>query len=382
MIIKSFAAETAAAALKQVRREMGGEAIVLKTRQLADSPGGARVEVTACLEAASAFQSSQILSSRLNRETFASDPVQSPGLLDDPKATEAIDTEPLTPSPRMQNRLEMLEHKLDRLITVGRSPSAPGEATACESLRYRLADADLSDDFIAATIGAVAVHPSASSDPDQAAREILVARLAELMEPDLSFDPGHRVVFVGPAGAGKSTLMGKLAARLTILEKKKVVLVSLDKCKLAAGDEVRRYADVLNVDLIEPTDFHPGIEFAEDAITLIDSPALSAVAGPRDQLAEIIDAIAPQYRIAVFSSLMRRADALALAENMIPLAPTHLAVTMTDMTDRIGAAVSIAEVTGWKIAMIGDTPGGIGQIRQPDPDRAARLILQAEVSGD
>ena len=45
MIIKSFTAESATAAMKMVRKEMGGEAIVLKTRQVVDRhnrPGPSR----------------------------------------------------------------------------------------------------------------------------------------------------------------------------------------------------------------------------------------------------------------------------------------------------------------------------------------------------
>ncbi len=50
MIIKSFIAESAGAALKQVRHTMGGDAVVLKTRQVKDARGMAQVEVTALID--------------------------------------------------------------------------------------------------------------------------------------------------------------------------------------------------------------------------------------------------------------------------------------------------------------------------------------------
>ena len=61
MIIKSFVAESASAALKMVREEMGGDAIVLKTRQVFDRTNRPRVELTACIEKASVAQASTIL---------------------------------------------------------------------------------------------------------------------------------------------------------------------------------------------------------------------------------------------------------------------------------------------------------------------------------
>ncbi len=392
MIIKSFAAETAAAALKLVRREMGGDAIVLKTRQLAADRNGARVEVTACLEKASAYQSSEILSNRLDAETFSGGAETPPAPVTDaePISAEPTSTEPINAAliersrkaPDIYGRLDNMERKLDRLITAGQPAAQQGEPTVFDTIRDNLKDADLSDDLIASIIGAVAVHPSAATDPQTAVHELLVPRLAELMEPGLMFVPGDRVVFVGPAGAGKSTVMGKVAAQLTVQAKMKVTLTTLDNCKMAAADEVRRYADVLNASLVDAFEFEPDTKVISEAVTLIDTPALPARQDSLDQLKEAIDTINPTCCVAVFSSLMRTNDALAIAESMQTLMPTHLAVTMTDLTDRFGTAVSISDATGWKIAMIGDAPGGIGHIRQPDPDRTARLLLKTEVSGD
>ncbi len=382
MMIKSFAAETAAAALKLVRREMGGDAIVLKTRQLAEDRNGARVEITACLEKASAYQSSEILSNRLEAETFSGDTKTLPAPDTDAEPINAAFIERSRTTPDIYSRLDNMERKLDRLITAGQPAAQQGEPIVFDTIRDNLEDADLSDDLITSIIGAAAVHPSAATDPQTAVHELLVPRLAELMEPSLMFVPGDRVVFVGPAGAGKSTVMGKVAAQLTVQAKTKVTLATLDNCKMAATDEVRRYAEVLNASLVDAFEFEPDTKVISEAVTLIDTPALPARQDALDQLKEAIDAINPTCRVAVFSSLMRTNDALAIAESMQTLMPTHLAVTMTDLTDRLGTAVSISNATGWKIAMIGDAPGGIGHIRQPDPDRTARLLLKTEVSGD
>ncbi len=57
MIVKSFIADTVAGALKQARNELGGDAVILKTRKLDGvhpSAGGGRVEVTACVDKAAA----------------------------------------------------------------------------------------------------------------------------------------------------------------------------------------------------------------------------------------------------------------------------------------------------------------------------------------
>ncbi len=50
MRIKSYAAESVAAALKSVRAEMGADAFLLKTRNLLNPLGFEQVEVIACAE--------------------------------------------------------------------------------------------------------------------------------------------------------------------------------------------------------------------------------------------------------------------------------------------------------------------------------------------
>lgn len=379
MIIKSFIAENATAALKQVRREMGGEAMVLKTRQLTTAEGDTRVEITACLEKASAYQTSEILADHTPAKP-SPNRMASRWRLDDRQITpEGTDTPVETPD--LQSRLDDLGRKMDRLITNDLTAADRGLPTVLDTIRDNMKDADLTDELIASVIGAASVHPEAGTDPVATVHQILVERLAGLMEPNLTFELGAKVAFVGPAGAGKSTLLGKLAARLTVQEKKKVTMMTLDNCKMAATEEIRRYAEVLNAELADPSMLEETLESHKDTILLIDTPALPCKANDVARLADTLDEINPSIRVAVFSTLMRSNDALTLADAMQPLKPTHLAVTMTDLTDRLGTVISVAEHTGWSIAMIGDAPGGIGHVRQPDPDQTARLILKKEVTG-
>ncbi len=377
MIIKSFIAENAAAALKRVRQEMGGDSIVLKTRQITTPEGEQRVEITACLDKASVYQTSNILGDTpsltepSNRVRPSRRPDIVTGRMQDTVSPEA---------PSVQSRLHELDSKLNRMMANDLTASDLKLPAQLDIIRDNLKDADLTDDIIADLLGQCALHPDVSTEPVMVIHRLLVERLAAVMAPDLKYEPGDRVVFIGPAGAGKSTLLGKLAARLTVQEKKRVTLVTLDNCKMAAAEEIRRYAEVLNTEMSDFTSVSEQEESFDDAVMLIDTPALQPREEALDKLSANIDRLDPQIRIAVFSALMRSTDALSLAEKMQNLNPTHLGVTMTDLTVRHGAVIAVAERTGWPIAMIGDAPGGIGFLGQPDPDRTARTLLRTEVS--
>lgn len=53
--------------------------------------------------------------------------------------------------------------------------------------------------------------------------------------------------FVGPAGSGKTSAMIKMASQMVIREGKKVALLTTDTFKVGAADQMRIYAQILNV---------------------------------------------------------------------------------------------------------------------------------------
>lgn len=59
---------------------------------------------------------------------------------------------------------------------------------------------------------------------------------------------GPKVVFfVGPTGVGKTTTIAKIASRFCVDEKKKVVLLTADTYRIAAAEQLRTYANILEV---------------------------------------------------------------------------------------------------------------------------------------
>ncbi len=58
--------------------------------------------------------------------------------------------------------------------------------------------------------------------------------------------PGpHVLVLIGPTGVGKTTTLAKLAANLKLKERHRVGLITLDTYRIAAVDQLKRYADII-----------------------------------------------------------------------------------------------------------------------------------------
>ena len=56
-------------------------------------------------------------------------------------------------------------------------------------------------------------------------------------------------VFLGPTGVGKTTTLAKIAAKLSIVENKKIGLITADTYRIAAVEQLRTYSEILSIPL-------------------------------------------------------------------------------------------------------------------------------------
>ena len=84
---------------------------------------------------------------------------------------------------------------------------------------------------------------------------LIKARVAQLLEDEISVtgpistatDKCRLVALVGPTGVGKTTTIAKLAANHRLREKKRVGLITVDTYRVAAVEQLRTYADIIDL---------------------------------------------------------------------------------------------------------------------------------------
>ncbi|MEZ5359877.1 MAG: hypothetical protein R3F48_13745 [Candidatus Zixiibacteriota bacterium] len=346
MIIKSFTADTVAGALKRVRTELGGDAVILKTRKIApekQAEAGGRVEVTACLEKA-------------EKNAAVVVPQQVAATVE-PTAAPTIEI----PESRIRHiPSEAIAEKLDFLLdvfqmpirkgnfegTIGRAFTALLRADIPEYMAHDIADKltdrlDNNSDYAMVTSAAV---------------ELLYQQMPKIRDSYV-FKPGHKIVLVGPAGSGKTSLMGRLAGYLVAQRKISVSLTSLDQMKVSAPEELQTYADILDVDRFEmPREIDRSLLEREgkDKITFIDTPALNT----RDKnniaiYAEKLARINADRVIGVFPAWCRTSDLFDILRAFRPLGLTELAFTMVDQTNRLGGVIAMSIQYGLPVSIFG-----------------------------
>jgi len=229
-----------------------------------------------------------------------------------------------------------------------------------------------------------------SLTPGQALVKIIHAELVTILGSEsapLSFkaQPPVVIMLAGLQGAGKTTTAAKLAKRLIDIDKKKVMLVSVDihrpaailQLQTLAGevgalhcaseatekpvrivtralDEARRsHADVLIVDTAGR--LHVDTDMMEEVV------AVHAKAEPHETLF-VVDSMAGQDAV----------NAATAFDQSLPL--TGIVLTKTDGDAKGGVALSVREVTGKPIRFMG-VGEKVDALEAFHPDRVASRIL-------
>ncbi|MBR2185983.1 MAG: flagellar biosynthesis protein FlhF [Lachnospiraceae bacterium] len=75
----------------------------------------------------------------------------------------------------------------------------------------------------------------------------LILKFGEAATIEKNASEPEAVFFLGPTGVGKTTTIAKIASRLVVQDKKRIALVTTDTYRVKAAEQLRTYADILNV---------------------------------------------------------------------------------------------------------------------------------------
>ncbi len=420
MKVKLFHAETMHEAIRDIKAELGPDAIILSTKRVRQGSlpfglfGKPLLEVTAATdrdakefapipqpavpvqrqdtrplmptppaapEPAPLFQdtlSALLRRSATTQPTVPSAPMPSPVAPPRAKPTERVH--------RLKQDLQELHQRLttslpDAAPTGGAGFPAP-IARACRQLIAQGLRPASAENLCLALRRRLA---SQTAQTDGDIRETLHRILEEgirVSGPLLSPGDNYNVaMFVGPSGVGKTTAIVKLATHYRLEEHKSVVLITLDTCRTAAVEHLRMYADVLGVTLETAqttADVMDSIRRHREAnLILIDTPGFGANETARlAHLGGLKDSYGPIETHLVLSACTRMQDLRRTVARYDVCAPTRLLFTKLDETTEYGNLFELASQTTLPLSY-----WGIGQqvpedLELAQPGRLADLLLE------
>ena len=283
---------------------------------------------------------------------------------------------------------------LDRLTRRGALTEADVDA-ALREVRRALIEADVALDvarsFVEQVRGeAVGVSVVKSVTPGQMVVKIvhdqLIRTLGSDAQPiDLNAPAPVPLMLVGLQGSGKTTTAGKIAKRLTDLNKRKTLMASLDVRRPAAMEQLAVLGRQVSVDTLPiiagqtpPQIARRALEAARLGgydVVILDTAGRTTLDDAMMAEAAEVKAVAHPHEVLLVADALTGQDAVNLARAFNErVGLTGIVLTRVDGDGRGGAALSMRSVTGKPIKLIG-TGEKLDALEEFHPARIADRIL-------
>lgn len=431
--VRTFKAGSMQEALERVRNEMGGEAVILHTRQT-ERPRlfgfwkpRQEVEITAGLgvnvrplrrraeapAAAPRFtaevsdrgvevgrRTSDVGSQKSEAEKQETGPsslesgLQLSALSSRPDAGTphaalrtplSSDAQPSALNPQLASQLDTIQRMLEDLGKAGAARGATEVPSELFHLYADLIDAEVEEDLARELVFRLRQNCTPEQLGDAAASRALLTAMVESeirCSDPISATRGKRkvVALVGSTGVGKTTTIAKLAANLRLREGIKMGLVTVDTYRIAAVEQLRTYAEIIDLPMrvvTNPLEMRRTMdELVGLDLVLIDTAGRS----PRDELQIqelkrlLVEAQVDEVHL-VLSLTAGLRSLLATAEKFAAAGTTSLVLTKLDEAASMGTVLSLCRKVQLPISYLTtgqDVPDDIEPARS---SRVARLVL-------
>ena len=409
MIIKKFTGKTEAEATEAAKKELGSTLVIMNVREVKKKGLFAfllpkQIEVTAALE-----------EEALARPQYGS------------ILRTAADKEIRTEQQNLlaKNSTENIEKKLDSLQTLLESQLNNRQSEKEESAKTQdVPDAEEKEDKIQDMAVAEKKEEEKNPEQDKFIRLLYNKMLDNEMDEkyvnsiledasktkkaDLPFDyllaniyqkmvlkfgksegitpseEGPRIVlFIGPTGVGKTTTIAKLAGRYCVEEKKKVALLTADTYRIAAAEQLRTYANILETPfriIYTPEELQAAVDDYWDCdYIFIDTAGRSHQ--NTDQLEKMKEMVAALKRpesyqvFLVLSATTKYRDLQKIADCYGRIADFELIFTKLDETEAVGNLLNMKLYTDAPIAYVTCGQNVPDDMEAFNPQKTVKQIL-------
>ena len=311
MQLKTFSAATMAEALVQVKSEMGGDAVILHTRTYQrrrwlglrrvevveitagnglNLPRGGRPRPRPVAQPSAPLQKmvpgrssgqgtlAALAASRISQSDERQPNEHSRQFMETPAVNSAVML-------NLTQEMTALKTMVHDLVTQSRMTQAPNVPEDLFDYYLQMVQSQVAGEIASEILRTLRNNHR----PDQLKNQQFVhEKITEQLEKMLPVSGPivrkktvgpHVVALIGPTGVGKTTTIAKLAANLKLRENHTVGLITIDTFRIAAVDQLKKYADILDIPLkvvSSPEELREAVEAMNDReFILIDTAGRS-----------------------------------------------------------------------------------------------------------
>ncbi|PKM49859.1 MAG: flagellar biosynthesis protein FlhF [Firmicutes bacterium HGW-Firmicutes-7] len=185
----------------------------------------------------------------------------------------------------------------------------------------------------------------------------IVKLLSDLGTIKLTKGKTKTVAFVGPTGVGKTTTIAKIASYFTLNLEKKVALITADTYRIAAVEQLRTYANILNIPIkvvYTPTELKDAIDsFNGVDLILIDTAGRSHKNQEhQNELSKLLNDIEEKELYLVLSLSTKYKDLIKITDAYNDISEYKLIFTKLDETSSYGNILNVKLKTNAMLSYI------------------------------
>ncbi len=382
MMIKKFTAPTMKEAVARMKKDLGQDAVILKTNKvsqggLLDFVGKEGIEITAAVDKGSKplnttppdvipeFQSHQPVVSRPPADRNEKDNMQ---------------------SIMLQSELNEMRNSMAKLSSFLKYSNVPSLPDNLQMVMKQLIDNEVDD--VTARELVEAIHHELSGDQYKDLK-LIVAKLLKKIAGRIKIakevvDYKNRpkvVMLVGPTGVGKTTSIAKLATNQKLINKKKVALISADTFRIGAVDQLKTFANIAEIPLTvvyTPKDMQAAINnYSDMDVIYIDTTGRSQRDTQRlKEMKKFVTGANPDEIHLCLSVTTRFSDTREALAKFSLFKYNRILFTKIDETSSLGIILNILNEKQVPISYLTNGQNVPEDIGRATVDKLARMIVR------
>ncbi|RLB96599.1 MAG: protein FlhF [Deltaproteobacteria bacterium] len=224
MKVKKYKGSTIQEVVNMVRRDLGPEALILSTRKIREGEmaSSSRCEELFEISAAAEESSGDLKTPASNRSSFTS----------------------------LKSELMTIKEMILLLSRSGHLMEAFRTNPAAIDIYVKLLRSGIAESNVQLFLEKAGVFKENGLEPTTRLYERVLKEILNTVDVEDPFNngAGQKVAaFIGPTGVGKTTTIAKLAADLSLKQKRSVGLISIDNYRVGAAEQLKIYARLLGI---------------------------------------------------------------------------------------------------------------------------------------
>ncbi|CAB1242088.1 Flagellar biosynthesis protein FlhF [Clostridiaceae bacterium BL-3] len=245
-------------------------------------------------------------------------------------------------------------------------------------LQVKLENSDLNENVIKKILSSINIMEDDRKDEE---------KLKEVVQNMIKVDSGklsRAVVLIGPTGVGKTTTIAKLAGRMALIEKKKIGLITIDTYRIGAVEQLRTYADIMNIPfkvVLTMKDMEKAIEDMGDCdAILIDTTGRNSKNKMQiSELRAFIDKVKTDNIHLVISCTTKNRDIDAIVNGYRQLKYNYVIITKLDETCTYGSILNILQSAKKPISFVTTGQNVPEDIKSMSSEELTKLVLGEDI---